>query len=108
MLILTYISTFFLTLATSLPLSPEPCDIIPGKPQGVYMCTEPNWSGTCVWKPMNTCINTVSEVPRPRSIGPDPGVWCEAYWKENCTGSTIWWDNFGKPTIKGVDGSILP
>jgi hypothetical protein len=100
---LGFLVMLFFTLAAGTPfLLPERCAIVPGKPQGVYMCESPNWNGKCVWKLLNTCIRAGS-----RSIGPDPGTFCQAYWTQDCSGEVVWWDVYESPKEGRAEGGIM-
>lgn len=98
--IFTLLATFF-TLATSLPTLDEPCAIDPDKPQDVYPCESKNFTGKCVWKPSGVCITDTSEV-RSRSIGPDPGTYCELFWEEDCKGKPVQFNVYNEPKPKGL------
>ncbi|KAH7119930.1 hypothetical protein B0J11DRAFT_72473 [Dendryphion nanum] len=61
-----------------------------GLPGAVYICTGNNFQGNCGWnQPSTQCRIVGTGKFAPKSIGPDPGGFCNLYTSGDCTGNQI-------------------
>jgi hypothetical protein len=66
------------------------CSASFGIPGAVYLCPLPNFkpSDWCTWH-APSCVAFDDLTWYPRSIGPDPGGFCELFATSDCTGETV-------------------
>lgn len=65
------------------------CPPSDGAPGGIYICPHPNFQGPgCFWRaPSSECYRFGRPYfDRPKSLGPDPGGYCEFFMSDDCTG----------------------
>ena len=107
-----------LSTAPSLPTASPLTRMDPHPPLGVYICSQPNWAGTCQWTPLIPSDDTgpctlIPFTSSPRiSFGPDPGVECKVWDDANCSQTpfsyteVVWpgMDNFPGPRYS--DGTV--
>tara|TARA_R110002003_G_scaffold141_26_gene13051 strand:- start:7790 stop:8170 length:381 start_codon:yes stop_codon:yes gene_type:complete len=96
------------TLTSALPtFKLDPCGPGLGLPGAVYTCPQPNWghdTQPCTWHPpdVQQCFSFPlgTESAKPKSIGPDPGGYCEFFTELNCLGVPFSYDvkNVGSGT----------
>ena len=81
------LTTILPLLATSITAAPQgPSELSShGLPGAFYLCTSPNWTGSCAWnRPGSGCRIAGTGSQPPQSIDPDEGGYCILYKDVKC------------------------